>query len=207
MLTRFRKIRADRRLWAAAESFPELGQLMALYLEGELIVWPGYRPGSPDEETKDLISVLAMANRAGFVTTDSQPGGDEVIDGVRWQQRAAVTGLVVGGHLLVRIRRACEGAGLLVMLSRPPGDLGSREVPATFRDGVAVSWFGRELSLLEVKSDWRKLGPAALSEVTGAWQVTVIDLDGRDDRLWPALAEALAPDSAPLAPVVPLHRP
>jgi hypothetical protein len=194
MLTRFRKIRADRRRWAAAQSFAELSELMALFLEGELSVWPGYRPGGLDEETADLIPVLAAVNRAGFVTTDSQPGGVEVVDGVRWVQRAAVTGLVADEGLLSRIRQACEAAGLLVMLFRPPRDRRSQDIPATFRDGVAVSSFGRELSLLELESDWRRLGPAALAEVTSAWQVTIIDLeDGRNDWLWPALAEALKP--------------
>lgn len=196
MFSRFRKIRADRRRWAAAESFAELGDLMALWLEGELAVWPGYAPGfGPDDETADLIPVLAAANRAGFLTDQSQPGCDETgFDGARWVQRAAVTGLVADVRLLSRIRRACEDAGLLVTLFRPPRDLWSYEIPATFRDGVTVTSFGRELSERELKFIWRGLGRAAMDQVVDAWQVTIVDLeDGRNDRLWSALAEAVRP--------------
>jgi hypothetical protein len=195
MFARLWKIRADRRRWAAAESLADLGALMALWLEGDLIVWPGYAPGfGPDGETADLIPVLAAANRAGFVTEASQPGRDEVIDGVRWQQRAAVTGLVADARLLTRIRRACEGAGLMVMLFGPRRGLWSHETPATFRDGVTVTWFGREQSARDLRFIWRGVGPAAMEEVVGAWQVSIIDLeDGRNDRLWTVIGEALRP--------------
>lgn len=195
MFARLRKIRADRRRWAATESLADLGDLMALWLEGDLIVWPGYAPGfGPEDETTDLIPVLAAANRAGFVTDSSQPGCDEVIDGVRWQQRAAVTGLVADEQLLARIRRACEGAGLLVMLFGPRRGLWSHETPATFRNGVAVTSFGSQQSARDLRFIWRGVSPAAMDEVVGAWQVSIIDLeDGRNDRLWPALGEALRP--------------
>ena len=65
MFAKWRKSRADRRLWRQAESLPELADLMARWLEGELSMWPGYDDW-PDEETAELIPVLARANRAGL---------------------------------------------------------------------------------------------------------------------------------------------
>ncbi|MGW0904989.1 DUF6919 domain-containing protein [Streptomyces sp. NPDC002853] len=210
MFARLRKIRADRRLWAAAQSFAELGELMARWLEGDLSVWPGYAPGyGPDDETSELIPVLAAANRAGFLTDQSQPGCDGPgFDGARWQQRAAVSGLVADVRLLSRIRRVCEDAGLLVMLFSPTQGLWSHEVPVSFRDGVTVTSFGRELSARERRFVWRGIGRSVMAQVVDAWQVTIIDLeDGRNDRLWPALAEALHPAApSPLALVLPLRR-
>lgn len=196
MFARMRKIRADRRRWAAAQSLPELGELMALWLEGELLVWPGYAPGyGPDDETTELVPVLAAANRAGFVTDASQPAGDGVgFDGARWRQHAAVCGLVADERLLSRIRRACEPAGLLVMLFSPTQGLWSHAVPVTFRDGEVMTSFGREQSVRDLKFVWRGVGSAAVSQVTDSWQVTIIDPEvGRTDRLWPALAEAVTP--------------
>jgi hypothetical protein len=200
MFARFRKIRADRRLWAAAQSLSDLGDLMARWLEGDLIVWPGYTPGyGPDEETTDLIPVLAAANRAGFVTDQSQPGCDEIgFDGARWVQRAAVTGLVADEVLLSRIRWACEDAGLLVVMCTPPRHRSwSCEIPATFRDGETVTSFGRELSLRELKFTWRGISRPAMAEVVDAWQVTIVDLvDCRNDWLWPVLAKAVGLEQA-----------
>lgn len=208
MLTHFRKIRADKRRWAEAQSLSDACALAALWLDGELVWHPAEGGRTPDEETADLIPVLAAANWAGFLTDQSQPGSDEVIDGEHWVQRAAVQGFIRDRQLLTRIRKIGEDPDLLVMLFRPCGDLWLNETPATFRDGVCVTSFGIEQSAGHLERVWRRIGPAAMAEVVDAWQVAIIDLqDGRNDRLWPALTEALAPDSAPLAPVVPLHRP
>ncbi|WP_157881130.1 DUF6919 domain-containing protein [Streptomyces griseoruber] len=66
---------SDRRRWRSAHTVADLGELMALWLEGELRSWPGYMPGcGPDEETTHLIPSLAALNRAGFLTIASQPG-------------------------------------------------------------------------------------------------------------------------------------
>jgi len=64
--------RSDRRRWKAAGSLADLGELMALWLEGKVASWPGYAPNyGPDDETKDLVPTLAACNRAGYVTVGS----------------------------------------------------------------------------------------------------------------------------------------
>jgi hypothetical protein len=61
--------------WRAARTLPDLGNATADWLEGKTASQPGYAPGhGPDTETTGLIPGLAAANRAGFVTRQSQPG-------------------------------------------------------------------------------------------------------------------------------------
>ncbi len=61
--------------WRAARTLAGLGELTAEWLEGTIASIPTVVPGyGPDEETAALIPVLAACNRAGYVTTVSQPG-------------------------------------------------------------------------------------------------------------------------------------
>src|ERR1035438_8169724 len=106
--------RADRKRWASARTLPDLGELTALWLEGEIGKAPGYDDG-PAPETRDLIPVLAAANRAGFITSGSQPGSlSEYSD-----QRAAVEGFAAP-ETLDRLRSALritiDGSGLLLVV-------------------------------------------------------------------------------------------
>lgn len=193
MIKRWRKTRADRRRWAAAQSLPELADLMALWLEGELSMWPGYSDGAA-EETTALIPTLAAANRAGFLTDQSQPGCDGPgYDGLRWQQRAAVTGLVADEQLLTRIRRAGEAAGLLVLISHPRLLPCGQGATCTVRGGRPYTRFGEHLPVHVLLHIWAGASRQALEQVIDAWQVCVIDPDfGRNDRLWPALDSLFA---------------
>jgi hypothetical protein len=192
MWARWRKVRADRRRWAAARSLPELCELMARWLEGGLSMWPGYDDGA-DEETVDLIPVLARANRAGFLTDQSQPGCDGPgFDGSRWEQRAAVSGLVGDEELLYALGRVAE-AHRLTLLVR---DVESRGllagVTATRVDGAPYTTFGVRLSRRQLRHIWRGVSRPALAEICDAWQVTLVDPEwGSGDRLWSALDEAI----------------
>ncbi|MFJ9012311.1 DUF6919 domain-containing protein [Streptomyces canus] len=193
MFGRWRKVRADRKLWRQAGSLAELGGLMARWLEGDLSVWPGYAVAGPDEETADLVPVLARLNRAGFVTDQSQPGCDEYGIYGHWKQRAAVSGLVGDEQLLNALARVAEAERLTILVrtvdeaSRRPG------ITATTVDGEAYTDFGGHLSRSDLRHIWLGTSWAALAEIEAAWQVTLIDpVYGRTDRLWPALDEALA---------------
>lgn len=68
--------RTDRARWRAARSIADLGHLTALWLEGEVASHPSCATPNfgPDEETAHLVPVLAAANRAGYLTDNSQPG-------------------------------------------------------------------------------------------------------------------------------------
>lgn len=192
MAGRWRKARADRKLWRQARTLPDLSGLMARWLEGELTMWPGYADGAA-EETAALIPVLARANRAGFLTDQSQPGFDGIgFDGLRWQQRAAVSGLVADEMLLARIRKAGAAAGLIVLVAHPWLLPQGQGYTCTLRGGEPYTEFGAYLPPRILRQIWRGISRPAMAEIADAWQVTVIDPDfGRDDRLWPALDQAI----------------
>lgn len=130
--------------WSKAETLDDVAALTALWLEGALLAQPGYARGrGPDPETAPLTGTLARANRAGFLTTCSQPGFAERFDadGRRWAQRPAVDGFIHPGALLDAIRTAATGSGLtLIECGVGDADL---DVVVTTIDGEPHTWFGR----------------------------------------------------------------
>lgn len=75
-------------LWRTARTLLDVGEPMSRWLEGDITYQPGYGGDGPDPETDQLVAALAAVNRAGYVTTFSQPG--EIVED--WYQRAAVDG-------------------------------------------------------------------------------------------------------------------
>ncbi|WP_316779629.1 DUF6919 domain-containing protein [Streptomyces sasae] len=199
--------RTDRSRWRAARSMADLAELTALWLEGRIASHAGVMPNyGPDEETAHLVPVLALANRAGYLTDNSQPGISEPgFDGRWWEQRAAVTGWVrrdrAGIDLVNRILDSAQAAGLIVCTDSHP-----ESVTATTVDGYGNTTFGEQLSTRDLRSVW----PAHLihrdlfRQLQGAIQLTVIDPKyGRDDLLWDVLARALyTPPVLPAAPAI-----
>ncbi|MEU1787099.1 hypothetical protein ABZ553_14740 [Streptomyces sparsogenes] len=180
--------------WKKAESVSELGNLMADWLEGRIPTRPGYCDTRPDEETNHLIPVLAPACRAGFVTTNSQPGHPPVrgYDGRMWRQRAWVEGWTADRALLSQIRSAMKRAGMTVIAHGPASRGG---------DWISLTEAGDEIQMAAgdylghrrvINSEWRGIGRHATNELRGATHIDLIDpVWGRDDRLWPALANAI----------------
>jgi len=181
--------------WAEAKTIADLGELGALWLEGEIPSQPGYTENcGPDEETEHLIPVLARLNRGGFFTTGSQPGGEgETASNGEWRQRAAVDGFITDDGLLCRIDDALarvDGLTWVVNTASWWRDDYRPAEPVTWADGQDYTWFGARLSRRHLRFPYGETG--ALPALFGAWQVTVVDLEwGRDDRLWPVLDEAL----------------
>ncbi|MGH3409529.1 MAG: DUF6919 domain-containing protein, partial [Streptosporangiaceae bacterium] len=59
---------ADRQAWAWCRTLTNLGEMTALWLKRDVASQPGYAPGcGPDMETAPLVTVLAAANRAGYL--------------------------------------------------------------------------------------------------------------------------------------------
>ncbi len=110
--------RQDRERWASAKTLADLGELTAQWLEGTLASRPGYAVNAgPDPETIELIPVLARVNRAGFLTSGSQPGmGWELgYNGRLWRQRAFVQGFAddaMLGQIVMAVAR-CRPEGRL----------------------------------------------------------------------------------------------
>jgi hypothetical protein len=191
--------RHDLDLWQAAETLVDLGELVARWLEGKISSQPGYAEGcGPDPETTPLIGTLAAVNRAGLVTTNSQPG----VGGV---QRATVHAFVDEAAY----RQICDDAkraGLWLCAGKAP----SRTHYVT-PDGRTVSrwnpWktgWGRGawpdlgvcLSRGDIRDSWIGYGICsrqAQDVLCDAWQTTLIDPEpGRNDRLWPLLDQLAA---------------
>jgi hypothetical protein len=203
--------RSDRRLWESATTLPELGELVARWLEGDIASQPGYMPNcGPDPETTDLVPVLARCNRAGFVTNGSQPGDPDGpgYDGATWGQRAAVEGFA-DEATAKWILAAAEVRDLIVFL-RPPWTL--RDIlcyprvylwgerldpgePVTRCAGRIHTSFGRRIPVGDLT--YGECSPQMRRVLRGSWQVTVVDPEwGRNDLLWETLDAALAAELA-----------
>jgi hypothetical protein len=189
-----RMSRADRRRWAAARTVPDLGRLIADWMEGSITSQPAYEAQfGPAEETVELIPTLAAANRAGYLTDDSQPGHSGLgYDGAHWEQRAAVIGFV--GHddkrLLDVLARTAKAAGLIVV-QRAASDRSRDSIPVTTREGEVGTDYGHTFSARDLRHMWGHCcDPDAVRALIEATQVTLVDPKyGPQQRLWDVLAD------------------
>jgi hypothetical protein len=158
--------RADRAAWRSARTMADLGELVTRWLNGQLQQTPGHL-GPPDPETIPLIPALTLANRAGFVTDNSQAADR---DGARvWE--AWVSGFATD-DTLARLRAAVAGTPLVLAACRG-------------REHGPHRW--RRCPRREVLGFWldRCRHVAGLN---AAWWVTITDPEpNRNDRLWPVL--------------------
>lgn len=199
----------DRR-WREARSLADLGATAADWLEGSL---PGEHPNgydTLDPETKSLVPVLAAANRAGFITDNSQPGESGTgYDGSHYEQRAAVDGWIAPGRLLDRIRTEAKRAGLTVV-SQQAGSRPRPGIPVTRANGQAVTWFATwEPHRTRTEWIWSGVGGRARRELRTTTYLTLIDPAwGPSTRLWDVLAAPSAdPERTPDAHLLPAgHR-
>jgi len=166
----------DRAAWASARTWPELGERVVDWLNGRIIQTPGHG-GPPCEETIPHIPVLTAVNRAGFVTDNSQSA-----DGpwVAW-----VSGFAPE-RVLSRLRVAIAGTPVEITQC-------CRGRRRRGRDhGHGRSWlqvFAR-CPVPDCPDFWADRCPALYDEIWGSWYVTLTDPEpGRNDRLWPALAD------------------
>ena len=186
----------DRELWRAARTVPELGDLMARWLEKAIDYQPCYY-GGPDDETTLLVPCLAQVNRAGFVTHFSQPGEPwgPAYDGRACAQRAAVSGFC-SKELRDAILQALLHTDLIVIDS-PPGtdDIYATQVCVSYGlcDLENLTVCGAPFSAQNIDDDYgAALHREALLALHQAWQIAVIDpIWGRNDVLWPSLMTAI----------------
>lgn len=156
--------RTDRQAWASATTWADLGERVASWLHGQIRQTPGHC-GPPCAETLPLIPALTAANRAGFVTGNSQRGD------AYWRGQAWVCGFAPD-HVLPGLREAIAGTPLVL------------EQCCRRRHGRRF----RRCPVRDVSGFWAQACPALAREIRAAWFVTITDPDpGRNDRLWPAL--------------------
>ncbi|MFD8938582.1 DUF6919 domain-containing protein [Streptomyces sp. NPDC059578] len=188
--------RAHRARWAGTRTLTDLGRLTADWLEGTLRHHPGYPGAGPDPETEPLVPVLARLNRAGLVTSNSQPGHapETGWDGAVYAQRAAVDGWTADRTLLGVLIRAALDHDLHVVV-HPPGPAVDRgRIPVTCRNGTAVTWFGDSYHPDDLAAVWPGIHPDALAALTSAVHVTLADTTwGSSTRLWTILGDRTSP--------------
>lgn len=186
--------RTDRRRWKSAGNLIDLGNLMALWLEGEIASRPGYQPSTgPDEETDHLVPTLADLCRSGYITTDSQPGcSGPGADGAHWEQRAAVEGLVADDQVLHRLVAAAHAEHLIVRVTdyRPGARSNGEPLIVTTRNSAPVTAFGGRISRREMGVLWQGIDCRLYPLVAHGLYLTVAapEYGPGGERLWPALA-------------------
>ncbi|CRK57081.1 hypothetical protein [Alloactinosynnema sp. L-07] len=185
--------RAARQRWQTASTLRELGELTALWLEGQLDSQPGYAPGcGPDEETAPLVPVLAKLNRIGYLTDCSQPGWGPRpgYDGATWCQRAGVSGFAAD-DLAGAIATAATEAGMLVSatnVGRRRRLYDSGAITVTTRSGKSYTALGGHRPTGELEFCYKECSNAAIDAVCAAVQLTVVDPEwGARDTLWTLL--------------------
>lgn len=175
---------SDKKLWREARTLTEVGELTALWLEGRISHHPGYGGGGPDLETRDIARHLAAACRAGYVTSQSQPGTDDR------QQRAAVEGFATPDTAL-RLQQAARRAGLEVVVhtSAPRWKCGHSDLIDVIDYGNGRrGQFGVNLSrgVVAAQADT----PEAVEALLACHQVTIVDrVWGRNTVLWRTLSD------------------
>lgn len=188
--------RADEARWAACGSLADVGRLTAAWLRGEIASQPGYF-GPVDVDNgivRGLDELLARLNERGFLTGSSQAG--LISDG--WVQLAAVCGYATP-DVLARLRGAvARHPELMLVTCRSRRALGRPVCPVSFRDGRPFTDFGNALPERDIRDEHVGFGvckPAAVEEIAAATQVVICDRSaGRNEVLWPALAEAFGDD-------------
>lgn len=184
--------------WSQARSLEDVAALTADWLEGSVASQPGYaREAGPDEESLELVPVLAAVNRAGYLTTCSQPGHEPTVgaDGAVWAQRPAVEGFIHHGSLLRELVTRGQAAGMLVVLEQSPQvelpfpPVVGGAVGVTTRDDQPYTVFGHRHN--QYRED--ELCPAAAAaDIDRAAHLTLVDPDFRDGRrLWDLLLAAV----------------
>ncbi|MYX18445.1 hypothetical protein GTY67_34420 [Streptomyces sp. SID8374] len=185
--------RADRRRWNSARTITDLGELMALWLEGEIASRPGYQPRfGPDEETAHLVPGLAALCRTGYVTTCSQPGLVELdVDGRWWEQRAAIQLVVTDRALQHRLVEAARTAGMIVRINDyRRGGVQGPPVVVTKVDDEPFTAFGGRIGRADMRNQWPELGRKLYAQVAYGTYLSVVasEYGPAGERLWEILA-------------------
>lgn len=183
----------DARFWGEAATLADVGVLMARWLEGDISYQPGYGAAGPDSESDGLVALLAGINRAGFVTTCSQPGE---VDG-DWVQRAAVEGFC-SEATVERLTEAILETDLIALFWPPRAVGHCYQIPVSREGRRQNTWVGVPQDAENIERYYSgDLSPDGVSALLGAFQVTILDPRwGRNDLLWPTVSSAVEADAS-----------
>jgi Domain of unknown function (DUF6919) len=175
--------------WRDARTLADLGELTARWVEGKIPGHPCNGNAPTDPETHEIAAYLARCNRAGLVTTFSQPGRGHDAQGCA--QRAALEALTT--EAVARRIGALTLYTSLVVFLWPPGVSGGCQVPITVDEFHPFAWLGASSD--DDDSEWLASGISASAEraLCRAWRVQVIDpVWGRKRYLWREVLSVLS---------------
>lgn len=189
-----REERRHGRLWANAEGFEDLCELTAQFCEGLLSFTPDHG-GPREQETEEIADELAHANRAGFLTTNSQPGETAAPEEGYYEQRAWVEGFAQE-DVAERLERLVGRTRLVIQARRMHRWRGQRVLnqdEVITRDAHhEYTGIGRLPSQHNVRSGISFGGICtrnAVSEVADSYSVLIYDPKwGANRLLWDTLA-------------------
>ena len=178
--------------WSEAQSFRELCELGARFVEGRIDSFPGWGARELDAESVPLADTLARLNRAGFLTCASQPGAAPArgTDGVVTARRPFVTGFA-------RLEAAADLAPLarkegLFVVSWASDEAGGDRLPVGLRGKEPYLWAGHAAGREELRLFSDSLSPAGLAELERCRWVWAVDLEWKEsERLWKQVLRAL----------------
>lgn len=198
----------SRAPWRAAQSFAELCELGARFVEGRIAFFPGWNAPDLDEESDEIAALLARLCRAGFLTVASQPARARVGGA---GQRAFVCGFA-SDAAASKLERAPRSEGLVVLVQRASraGEkdgfvrnaerarhVCSAREPVSLHDGVAHAFAGHDARAEEIVCFEDHVSEAALAELSARAWVSAYDLEwGRKDALWNHLRRILDDEHA-----------
>lgn len=194
-----REIEEAKGRWRQAQSFDEICELHAQFMEGRLKFIPGYGATELDGESTPIRPYLAELNRAGFLTLCSQPGVKEAA----YQQRAFVDG-VAQYDVADAIKKVMLHSDLLVVVAQPR-ELWDYPIPVTVAEFQPFTWaghvgfFDEEKGVLAAVREYAEIcSEQVIRELRTACEICVIDLCwGREWYLWEVLAQALCYSNVP----------
>lgn len=168
--------------WAAAASLADLGAVNVRWLSGELPRLPNYLgPVDVDEHlAPGLTAALVAANRAGYVTDNSQGGA--VFSAGSWQL-AWVSG-VASPEFAARLAAGARAAGFEAHLWRR----GNRRRTVTWDAGHAFTRDGWAHPRTVADEMFPDVGPAGRAAVLAARQLSIVDPVPGRNTLWRWLA-------------------
>lgn len=172
--------RADRKLWRTARNLPELGHLMAAWLEGEIESRPGYH-GLTDLDSPELTALCARLCRAGVVTHQSQAAQTWAIDGRTKKARLYIMAFA-DDTTVARLHAACSDTDLGLIANRTPdhswfrGHTGMSVVPVVMSDDDRVHLtLTPPIPRSYVDIMWDGIHQDAHAAVLDAWQIVIAD--------------------------------
>lgn len=179
---------SDKKNWKHAESFDDLCELMAQYINDAITYQPGYLSEKLAEETYeyDLTEILISLNNSDFLTLGSQPG----MKTEDWKQRAYVHGFV-SPQVISQLREVTISSNVVVDDSLLPIPTSSRiPISIDLVEDTTHTWlpFPAEHILSHLRDDCRDKLIDEIEE--NFYSVRIFDAQwGRNDYLWNMLEE------------------